>query len=79
MTLSACEATSAWRLATRNGAYERVWYSEPIGAEKVAFEFSVFLLTKAKAQQLKSRTVAPHPETPTEASLTLQLILFGKC
>jgi hypothetical protein len=52
---------------TKNGgAYERVWYHEPIGAEEVAFESSVFLLSKAKAQQLKSHRDAPRPETPTE-------------
>jgi hypothetical protein len=39
---------------TKNGgAYERVWYAEPIDAEEVTFESSVFLLTKAKGQQLK--------------------------
>ena len=55
----------------KNGsAYERVWYAEPIGAEEVAFESSVFLLTKAKAQQLKSQPGAPRPETPTEPERT---------
>jgi hypothetical protein len=59
----------AFGLASGNkngGAYERVWYAEPIGPEEVAFESSVFLLTKAKAQQLKSQPGAPHPEPPTE-------------
>ena len=36
-----------------NGEYERVWYREPVGAEEVAFESGVFLLTKAKAERLK--------------------------
>jgi hypothetical protein len=49
-----------------DGAHERVWYAEPIGAEEVAFEPSVFLLTKAKAQQLKSQPGAQRPEPPTE-------------
>jgi hypothetical protein len=56
---------------TKNdGAYERVWYHEPIGAEEVAFESSVFLLSKAKAQQLKSHPDTPPPETPTEREPT---------
>ena len=55
----------------KNGsAYERVWYAEPIGAEEVAFESSVFLLTKAKAQQLKSQPDAPRPETPAKLEPT---------
>jgi hypothetical protein len=52
------------------GAYERVWYAEPIGADEVAFESSVFLLTKAKAQQLKSYPGAPRPEPPAEREPT---------
>jgi hypothetical protein len=56
---------------TKNGgAYERVWYGEPIAAEEVAFEPSVFLLTKAKAEQLKSPTHAARSDTPTEPKLT---------
>ncbi len=40
----------------KDGAqYARLWYAEPIGAEEVAFEASVFLLTRAKAQELKAR------------------------
>ena len=37
-----------------DGSYERVWFSELIAGEEVAFEPGVFLLTKAKAQALKS-------------------------
>ena len=56
---------------TKNGgAYERVWYHEPIGAEEVAFESSVFLLTKAKAQQLKSQPEPLQPETPSKPAPT---------
>jgi len=36
-----------------DGSYDRVWFSELIGTEEVAFESGVFLLTKAKAQTLK--------------------------
>ena len=53
---------------TKDGAqYERLWYAEPIGAEEVAFEPNVFLLTKAKAEALREGAVtgpepAPGPE-----------------
>ena len=36
-----------------NGEYERVWYREPVGAEEVAFESGVLLLTKVKAERFK--------------------------
>ena len=40
---------------TKNdGTYGRLWYAEPIHQEEVAFESSVFLLTKAKAEELKT-------------------------
>jgi hypothetical protein len=55
--------------ATPNGGYERVWFKEFVGADEVAFESNVFLLTKAKAQALKSwKPPVPTPEpapTPT--------------
>ena len=35
-----------------DGQYGRVWYAESVGADEVAFESGVFLLTKAKAEQL---------------------------
>ena len=44
--------------AKGDGTYVRLWFAEPIGQEEVAFESSVFLLTKAKAQELK---VPPEP------------------
>ena len=37
-----------------DGQYGRVWYKEPVGAEEVAFESGVFLLTRAKAEQLRT-------------------------
>ncbi|MBI2191311.1 MAG: ATP-binding protein [Planctomycetes bacterium] len=37
-----------------DGLYDRIWFSELIGTEEAAFESGVFLLTKAKAQALKS-------------------------
>ena len=46
-----------------SGGFERLWYAEPVRAEEVAFEANVFLLTKAKAEQLRGGDPAqPHPE-----------------
>ena len=59
-----------------DGEYERVWYKEPVGAEEVAFESGVFLLTKAKAEQLRTKvddTKALEPDltpSPSAASET---------
>ena len=42
------------------GGYERIWHSESVPAEEVAFESGVFLLTKAKAEELRrAPTIAP--------------------
>jgi hypothetical protein len=46
------------------GAYERIWFEEPISLDEVTFEAGVFLLTKAKAKALKGRAggeVKPPP------------------
>ena len=44
------------------GQYERLWFGEPIGAEEVSFEANVFLLTKAQAEQLRTKpTVQEEP------------------
>ena len=40
--------------AKDDGTYGRLWFAEPIGQEEVAFESSVFLVTKAKAKELKT-------------------------
>ena len=62
-----------------DGQYERVWYAEPMGADEVAFESGVFLLTKAKAEQLRTTAdgtkpvqpgLQPTPSTGTEPSST---------
>ena len=43
-----------------SGGYERIWHSESVPAEEVAFESGVFLLTKAKAEELcQAPTIAP--------------------
>ncbi len=47
--------------AKPDGAYQRVWFNEPVGAEEVSFEYNVFLLRKDRAKALKS---APKPEPP---------------
>ena len=46
--------------ARDGGGYERLWFAEPVGAEEVAFEASVFLLTRARAEELRA---APAEET----------------
>ncbi len=51
------------------GQYERLWFAEPIGAEEVAFEANVFLLTKAKAEQLRTKSpVQEEPQIETSSS-----------
>lgn len=50
-----------------DGSYERLWFDEPIAAEEVSFEPDLFLLTKAKATELKaSRGEPTKPATTTE-------------
>jgi hypothetical protein len=49
-----------------DGTYERVWFQEPVTTDEVAFEPDVFLLTKAKAQQLKAGGAAVPTQTETE-------------
>ena len=43
-----------------NGAYERIWFEEPVSLDEVTFEAGVFLLTKAKAKALKGG-IKPEP------------------
>ena len=52
--------------AKDDGGFNRLWYEEPVAAEEVAFEENVFLVTKAKAKELKA---APEdsPQTPEPA------------
>ena len=47
-----------------DGQYERLWYAEPVGADEVAFEAGVFLLTKAKAEQLRTTANGTEPAQP---------------
>jgi len=43
--------------ATADGGYERIWYADAVGIEEVAFEPSVFLLTKARSEALRASEV----------------------
>ena len=47
---------------TPDGRYERIWYAEPVGIEEVAFDRSVFLLTRTRSDEL--RTLAVREPTP---------------
>ena len=49
------------------GGYERLWFTEAIAADEVAFESGVVLLKKAKAEELKKKPVTlPGDTTPTD-------------
>ncbi len=49
-----------------DGSYERVWFKEPVGADEVAFESGVFLLTKARAGRIRSLSSSPTPASPED-------------
>lgn len=46
----------------QDGTYQRVWFQESLASDEVAFESGVFLLTKARAQALKSGPVTQLDE-----------------
>ncbi len=52
-----------------DGSYERLWFGEPIGIDEVVFDAGVFLLSKGKAEVLKSPEKSKEPQdsedTPT--------------
>ncbi len=48
-----------------DGRYERFWYEETIGEEEVTFEADVFLLTKARADQLLGIVSDESPIDPS--------------
>ena len=51
--------------ARPGGGYERLWHREPLAADEVAFESSVFLLARATAEALRSAPDdSPLPPTP---------------
>ena len=47
-----------------DGSFDRLWYAEPVGPEEVAFEAGVFLLAKAKAEELRSTPGDPPQPQP---------------
>ena len=44
------------------GNFNRIWYQEKPSADDVTFDSGTFLLTKAKAEQLRAPKVEPTPE-----------------
>ena len=42
-----------------DGSFDRLWYAEPLGPEEVASEANVFLLTKARAEELQASPAKP--------------------
>ena len=55
--------------ARNDGTYSRLWYAEPVRQEDVAFEPDVFLLTQARAKELKATPgdpVQPQAVLPPE-------------
>ena len=55
--------------ANDDGSYERLWFAESVGPEEVAFETSVFLLHKAKAEALRKTPVTGETGQPTGPKL----------
>ncbi|HTS18042.1 MAG TPA: DUF499 domain-containing protein [Verrucomicrobiae bacterium] len=53
-----------------DGTYDRVWFSEIVGADEVAFEEGVFLLTKTRAKSLKEGKPVTATAKPVEESAT---------
>ena len=51
--------------ARSDGTYGRLWYAEPVRQEEIAFESSVFLLTKDKAEELKTTPGGPAQPQPS--------------
>ena len=47
-----------------SGQYRQVWFKEPLGEEDVVFESGVFLLTKARAEQVRSAQAEQAKKEP---------------
>ena len=58
-----------------DGAYERIWFNELLGADEVAFESGVFLLLKSKATLLKT---VPEPGADPEPTPGSESIPAGE-
>lgn len=55
-----------------DGTHDRVWFKELLAPDEVSFESGVYLLTKAKAQAVKSGIIAsPIPLPPTEPKIVM--------
>lgn len=52
-----------------DGGYERSWYAEAVDPDEVAFDSSVFLLTKRQAQEIKKPLAAPRPSEPETVTI----------
>lgn len=53
--------------AKADGGYERIWHAEPVEIEEVAFEPSVFLLSRARSEEFRSSGVR-EPDPPSIVS-----------
>ncbi len=51
-----------------DGGYGRIWHAEPVGAEEVAFEPDVFLLTRARSEEIRA-VEAPGLQTAPDADV----------
>ena len=49
---------------TKDGGFNRLWHAEPISTEEVAFEATVFLVTKTKAEEAKATPGDPPQPQP---------------
>lgn len=52
--------------------YERLWFHEHVGPDEVAFEAKVYLVKRAKAEQLRTRSSSPKAK-PAAGEAELQL------
>lgn len=60
-----------------DGAYQRVWFKEPLPPEEISFDAQMFLLTKDRAQPLKSGAgspLVPGPSEPKPAGVVVEPI-----
>ncbi|MBV9199724.1 MAG: ATP-binding protein [Alphaproteobacteria bacterium] len=55
-----------------DGSYERSWYAEPVDPDELSFDSSVFLLTKGKAQEIRTAPIKPQPVEPGPTSTVLE-------
>jgi len=51
-----------------DGGFERLWFREPISRDEITFDAGAFLVTKAKAEALRSKPIKP-PEADPKAGV----------